>query len=168
MGLSFQKQSNSRRRQRASFADINVTPFVDVMLVLLVVFMITAPLITVGIPVNLPKTKAVQVDDQEEPLVVSIDENNQLFLQKTEVPLEELTAKLMAVTSQNPDAKIHVRGDQKLSYGRIMEVMGVIANAGFHKVSLLAELPSSGVSTPSPVHPARHPSASSQARSKAR
>lgn len=151
MGASLQKPGGSKRRSRAAFSEINVTPFVDVMLVLLIIFMITAPLITVGVPVNLPKTKAAQLNEQDEPLIVSIDAQDRLFLQKTEIKPEELGSKLLAVTNQNPDAKIHVRGDQQLSYGRVMEVMGIISQAGFHKVSLLAELPSSG-SAAAPVH----------------
>lgn len=132
-----------RRHSYGGFADINVTPLVDVMLVLLVVFMITAPMLSVGVPVDLPKTKAAKMNDQVEPLVVTVDAEGKSYLQETELEGEALVARLMAVTGNNPDAKIYVRGDKKLPYGRIMEVMGEIAASGFHKVSLIAEMPTS-------------------------
>lgn len=122
-------------------ADINVTPFVDVMLVLLVVFMVTAPLLTVGVPVDLPKTDAPQISTPEEPIVISIDAKNRIFIQETEVPLEKLAARLGAITGANPDTRIYVRGDRSIEYGRIMEIMGSVSRAGFKKVSLLANLP---------------------------
>ena len=122
-------------------AEINVTPFVDVMLVLLVVFMVTAPLLTVGVPVDLPKTDAKQISTPEEPIVISIDAKNRIYIQETEVPLESLAARLGAITGANPDTRIYVRGDRSIEYGRIMEVMGSVSQAGFKKVSLLANLP---------------------------
>ena len=132
------KRNGSRYRP---MADINVTPFVDVMLVLLVVFMVTAPLLTVGVPVDLPKTDAQQISTPEEPVVITIDANNRVYIQETEVPLENLAARLAAITGANPDTKIYVRGDRSIEYGRIMEVMGSVSQAGFKKVSLLANLP---------------------------
>ena len=122
-------------------SEINVTPMVDVMLVLLVVFMVTAPLRTVGVPVDLPKTDAQQISTPEEPVVITIDANNRVYIQETEVPLENLAARLAAITGANPDTKIYVRGDRSIAYGRIMEVMGSVSQAGFKKVSLLANLP---------------------------
>jgi biopolymer transport protein TolR len=122
-------------------AEINVTPFVDVMLVLLVVFMVTAPLLTVGVPVDLPKTDAQQIATPEEPVVISIDSANRIYIQETEVALENLSARLSAITGANPETRIYVRGDQAIAYGRIMEVMGSVSRAGFKKVSLLANLP---------------------------
>jgi biopolymer transport protein TolR len=122
-------------------AEINVTPFVDVMLVLLVVFMVTAPLLTVGVPVDLPKADAPQIVTPEEPIVISIDAKNRIYIQETEVPLENLAARLGAITGANPDTRIYVRGDRSIEYGRIMEVMGSVGQAGFKKVSLLANLP---------------------------
>lgn len=133
-----------RRPLDANISEINVTPMVDVMLVLLIVFMVTAPLMSVGVPVDLPKTKAAKMNDQVEPLVVTIDAAGKSYLQEMEVSGEALVARLMAVTNNNADAKIYVRGDQKNSYGRIMEVMGAIAAAGYTKVSLLAEIPAPG------------------------
>ena len=135
---------NGTKRNGARYrpmADINVTPFVDVMLVLLVVFMVTAPLLTVGVPVDLPKTDAQQISTPEEPVVITIDAQNRVYIQETEVPLENLAARLAAITGANPDTKIYVRGDRSIEYGRIMEVMGSVSQAGFKKVSLLANLP---------------------------
>lgn len=134
---------NKRRRASPGFTDINVTPFVDVMLVLLVVFMVTAPMLTVGVPVDLPKTKAAKLNDQVEPLVVTVDAQGRSFLQDQEVAGEALISQLMTITGQNKDAKIYVRGDKSLAYGRIMEIMGDIAASGFSKVSLIAEMPGS-------------------------
>ncbi len=122
-------------------SEINVTPFVDVMLVLLIVFMITAPLLTVGVQVDLPKTEAATINDSEEPLVISIDKNGTIFLQETATPLEVLVPRLQAITGENPEVRIYVRGDQAIQYGRVMEVMGRVSVAGYKKVSLLAELP---------------------------
>ncbi|MDF3034260.1 MAG: tolR [Alphaproteobacteria bacterium] len=136
-------RSGSRRRSTGqTFTDINVTPFVDVMLVLLVIFMVTAPMLTVGVPVDLPKTKAAKMNDQTEPLVVSVDAQGKSYLQEVELDGDALIERLIAVSGNNPDAKIYVRGDQKIHYGRVMEIMGVIAAAGFSKVSLIAEMPS--------------------------
>ena len=122
-------------------AEINVTPFVDVMLVLLVVFMVTAPLLTVGVPVDLPKTRAAALTNPDEPLVISINAKGEIFLQESIIPMENLTARLQAVTGQNTEARIFVRGDKGIQYGRVMEVMGSVSAAGYRKVSLLAELP---------------------------
>jgi biopolymer transport protein TolR len=130
-----------RRRYNRPVSDINITPFVDVMLVLLVVFMVTAPLMTVAVPVDLPKTQAHTLSQDKEPLVVSIDADGKVYLQDKPMKLDELVPKLKAVTGANPDARIFVRGDKELAYGRIMEVMGTISSAGFTKVALVAELP---------------------------
>ena len=135
--------ASTRGRRRRTFrpsSDINVTPLVDVMLVLLVVFMVTAPMLTVGVPVDLPKTQAAKMNDQVEPLVISIDANSRVFLQETEMEFDQLIGRLLAITGSNPDAKIYVRGDKGLPYGKIMEVMGAVASAGFNRVSLIAEL----------------------------
>ncbi len=122
-------------------AEINVTPFVDVMLVLLVVFMVTAPLLSVGVPVDLPKTQAATINNPDEPLVISINAKGEIFLQESMIPMENLTARLLAVTGQNPDTRIFVRGDKGIQYGQVMQVMGSVSAAGYRKVSLLAELP---------------------------
>ncbi len=129
------------RRRYQAMSEINVTPFVDVMLVLLVVFMVTAPLLSVGVPVDLPKSEAASINTPDEPLVISINARAEIFIQETPVPLENLSARLAAVTGANPDTRIFVRGDKSIDYGRVMEVMGRISAAGYKKVSLLAELP---------------------------
>ena len=130
-----------RRRGRAPMSDINVTPLVDVMLVLLVVFMITAPLLTVGVAVELPKTEAAQLTDRDEPLVVSVDGAGKVYVQEAEVAFDELAAKLRAILGARNETYIYVRGDKAIAYGRVMEVMGSLAAAGFTKVTLMAELP---------------------------
>ena len=131
---------NGSRRYRA-MSEINVTPFVDVMLVLLIVFMVTAPLMTVGVPLDLPKTKAAQLTDSEEPLVLSVDKDGRIYIQETEIELDQLVPRLLAITNNNPDIRIFVRGDKDLAYGEIMAVMGQVTSAGFKKVALLAKLP---------------------------
>ena len=113
---------------------------------LLVVFMVTAPLLTVAVPVDLPKTNAQSMAQDKEPLVVSIN-NQGVYLQENLTPLEDLVAKLKAITGANPDARIFVRGDKDVSYGQVMEVMGTISSAGFNKVALVAQLPHPGADT---------------------
>jgi len=134
------RASGSRRRYRP-MSEINVTPFVDVMLVLLIVFMVTAPLLTVGVPVDLPKTEAAQLTDEIEPLVVSVRADGTIYLQETEVTADQLVPRLVAVTGAKPDTRIFVRGDRRIMYGAVMEVMGMVSAAGFTRVALLAELP---------------------------
>lgn len=143
--MAAQMMSGGGRRGRRSYyrpvSDINVTPFVDVMLVLLVVFMVTAPLLTVAVPVDLPKTQAQSINQDKEPLVISIDAAGKVYLQEKNMRLEDLVPKLKAITNTNADARIFVRGDKGVAYGRIMEVMGTISAGGFSKVALVAELP---------------------------
>jgi len=122
-------------------SEINVTPMVDVMLVLLVIFMVTAPLLTVGVPVDLPKTQAQTINEPEEPLVVTVAADNRVFLQETELELDKLAPRLVAITRNKPDTRIFVRGDRTVAYGKVMEVMGTINSAGFTKVALIAEMP---------------------------
>jgi biopolymer transport protein TolR len=136
-------RSRSARRSPRLVSEINVTPFVDVMLVLLVIFMVTAPLLTAGVDVDLPQTQAAQATGQDEPLVVSMNAQKKLFLQETELDRDALIARLKAVTSSKPDQRIFVRGDKGLPYGDVMEVMGALSAAGFSKVSLVAEIPGS-------------------------
>ena len=137
--------SNGGGRYKYSrMSEINVTPFVDVMLVLLIVFMVTAPLMTVGVPVDLPKTKAAMITDTEEPLVISVVAEGVIYVQDTPVPLEKLAARLIAITGSNPEIRIFVRGDKSIDYGTVLMVMGRVNAAGFKKVSLLAKLPDQG------------------------
>ena len=121
--------------------EINVTPFVDVMLVLLIVFMVTAPLLTVGVEVDLPKTKAGAINADAAPLVVSIKSDGSLYLQEAVVEPQALIPRLKAISNANPDVRIFVRGDRAVSYGEVLSVMGRIQSAGFEKVALVAKLP---------------------------
>ncbi|GAB5469478.1 MAG: protein TolR [Rhodospirillales bacterium] len=137
-----------RRRRRGGWtpkSEINLTPFVDVMLVLLIVFMVTAPLLTVGVPVDLPQANAQAITTPEEPLVVSVDANGRIFIQELEVTPVSLVPRLEAITDANPETRIYVRGDRVIPYGLVMEVMGMINEAGFRRVALLAEAPTPDV-----------------------
>ena len=127
--------------RRGLITDINVTPLVDIMLVLLVIFMVTAPLLTVGVKVDLPKTKAGAVSGSDEPLAITVNKEGQVFVQNTPTELSGLVPKLVAITGKNPDIRIFVRGDANVNYGRVMEVMGLINSAGFRKVALIARQP---------------------------
>jgi biopolymer transport protein TolR len=151
------RKSQLRGRYRP-LAEINVTPLVDVMLVLLVIFMVTAPLMTSGVNVDLPKTDARPLNSDSQPLTVSIDAHGDIFLQNEKVDLNALVAKLQAIAQSNTDRRIFVRGDKDLAYGRIMQVMGTITQGGFTKVALLAEqaAPAPG-SVPANAAPARAP-----------
>ena len=145
MGASLNRPGGRGGRSRhRPMGEINVTPFVDVMLVLLIVFMVTAPLLTVGVPVDLPKTKAGQISADAAPLVVSIKADGALYLQETAIDAEALIPRLSAVAEANPDVRIFVRGDRAVPYGEVVELMGRIQTAGFERVALIAQLPESG------------------------
>jgi biopolymer transport protein TolR len=131
---------SSRIRGRGVSAEINVTPLVDVMLVLLIVFMISAPLLTVGVPLDLPQSQAKSLDQDREPLTLSVNDKGQVFLQNTEIKIEELVEKLKAVAKAGVDERIYVRGDKKVDYGTVMRVMGRLSAAGFRKVALVTEV----------------------------
>ena len=138
--------AGSGRRQRYKpLAEINVTPMVDVMLVLLIIFMVAAPLMTVGVPVDLPKTQASALNQENEPITITVNPEGKIFLQETEVPLDGLVGQLQAIARNQPqgapERRIFVRGDRAISYGRVMEVMGTISAGGFSRVALLAEQP---------------------------
>jgi len=124
-------------------SEINVTPFVDVMLVLLIVFMVTAPLLTVGIPVDLPKVKASALTDQKDPLEITVKIGGEVFLGESLVEVENLIPRLNAITELNKEARIYVRGDRVVAYGRIMEIMSLVNSAGYTKVALVTENPKS-------------------------
>ena len=123
-------------------SEINVTPFVDVMLVLLIVFMVTAPLLTVGIPVDLPKVKANALTDQKDPIEITIKLDGSIYLGESMVEVENLIPRLNAITDQNTEARIYVRGDRVVAYGRVMAIMSKINSAGYTKVALVAQNPS--------------------------
>ena len=122
-------------------SEINVTPFVDVMLVLLIVFMVTAPLLTVGIPVDLPKVKASALTDQKDPLEITVKIGGEIYLGESEVRVENLIPRLNAITELNKQARIYVRGDRVVAYGRIMEIMSLVNSAGYTKVALVTQNP---------------------------
>ncbi len=139
--------AGKRGRRRAVMSDINVTPFVDVMLVLLIVFMVSAPLLTVGVPLDLPQSQAKSLQQNNEPLTVSVTVDGQVFLQKDQIKLDDLIPKLKAIIDArhgNLDELIYVRGDKKVDYGTMMRVMGRISGAGYHKVALITEVEQSG------------------------
>jgi biopolymer transport protein TolR len=122
-------------------SEINVTPLVDVMLVLLIIFMVTAPLLTVGVPIELPKTEAGASDNQQkEPLTVTVNEAGKIYIQETEISLEDLAPKLMAIAKSGFDETIYIRGDARANYGVLMKVMGRVSTAGFHRISLVTEI----------------------------
>jgi biopolymer transport protein TolR len=141
---------NAGRQRYKPLAEINVTPLVDVMLVLLIIFMVTAPLLTSGVNVDLPKASAAPLNQDSQPLTVSVNAQGSIFLQDTQVELPELVTKLQAIAQGNADRRIFVRGDKDLAYGRIMQVMATITQGGFTKVALLAEQPGG----PAPVQAA--------------
>lgn len=153
MGAQVQGNGNGRkgrfaRARYAPMAEINVTPFVDVMLVLLIIFMVAAPLLNVGVPVDLPKTDAKPITGQDEPLVVSLDSKGDVFLQETKIDLADLATRLKAISGNKPDTRVFVRADKGIAYGRVMEVMGVLTTSGFSKVGLVAEQPAGSAAQP--------------------
>lgn len=118
-------------------SEINVTPFVDVMLVLLIIFMVAAPLLTVGVPIDLPESRASALNSDTQPITVSIRDGGEIYIQETQIPIEEVVAKLEAIAQTGYDERIYIRGDQKADYGTIMQVMGRINEAGFHNLGLV-------------------------------
>jgi biopolymer transport protein TolR len=136
-----------RRHRRAVMSEINVTPFVDVMLVLLIVFMVSAPLLTVGVPLDLPQSQAKSLDQDREPLTISVNSQGQLFLQNSEIKVEDLVPKLKAIIDARGggfDERVYVRGDRKVDYGTMMRVMGRLSAAGYHRVALVTEVEQGG------------------------
>ncbi len=120
-------------------SEINVTPFVDVMLVLLIVFMVTAPLLTVGIKVDLPKVKATALTDIKDPIEITVKLDGEVYIGESKVEVENLIPRLNAITEQNTEARIYIRGDKVVAYGRIMEIMSIINSAGYIKVALITQ-----------------------------
>ena len=130
----------SRRRTTHVMSEINVTPMVDVMLVLLIIFMVAAPLLTVGVAIDLPQTQAKSLDQDREPLTVTVNDKGQVYLQNTDIKLDELVPKLRAVAKNGTDERIYVRGDKKVDYGTVMRVMGRLSAAGYRRVALITEV----------------------------
>jgi biopolymer transport protein TolR len=128
-----------RRSAKEPISEINVTPFVDVMLVLLIIFMVTAPLLTVGVQVDLPETSADTLPKDMEPLTLTINSKGEIFIQETKVEYEKIIAKIMAVSNNRTDTRIYVRGDKTINYGRVLEIMGMLSGSGFTKVALISE-----------------------------
>jgi biopolymer transport protein TolR len=143
------RNGRGRRGNYRPMSEINVTPLVDVMLVLLIVFMVAAPLLTVGVPVDLPKASAPAINENKEPLVVTVNAAGKIYLQETTVEDDSLVPRLRAITNNNPEASIYVRGDKSINYGRVLEIMSMISAAGFSKVSLVAEPPTGKAGKPS-------------------
>jgi biopolymer transport protein TolR len=145
MGMSGGATSSGagrRGRRKAVMAEINVTPMVDVMLVLLIIFMVSAPLLTVGVPLDLPQTQAKSLDQDKNPLTLSVNLKGQVFLNDSEIAVDDLVAKLKAITEARGglDERIFVRGDRKVDYGTVMKVMGRLSQAGFRRVALVTEV----------------------------
>ena len=128
-----------RSSKKEPISEINVTPFVDVMLVLLIIFMVTAPLLTVGVQVDLPETSADTLPEETEPLTLTINAKGEIFIQETKVEYEKIIAKIMAVSNNRTDTRIFVRGDKTINYGRVLEIMGMLSGSGFTKVALISE-----------------------------
>ncbi len=139
-GVSHSTGRGRGRMRRQAMAEINVTPFVDVMLVLLIVFMVTAPLLTVGVPVDLPKTRAPALGQDREPLSVTVQRDGTIYLQKEKIPEAALVDKLKAIAANGYDQRIFVRGDDRVVYGKVMEVMGLLAAAGFTHIGLVTDV----------------------------
>lgn len=137
--MSNPRKSGGRSRRGRPMSEINVTPFVDVMLVLLIVFMVTAPLLTVGVPVDLPQTRAKQLGEDREPLAVTIDNGGKIFLQNTPIAADDLVPKLMAISNNGYNQRIFVRGDKAVDYGKVMQVMGLLNSAGFTRIGLVTD-----------------------------
>ena len=127
------------RPSREPMSEINVTPFVDVMLVLLIIFMVTAPLLTVGVQVDLPETSADSLPEEQEPLTLTINSKGEIFIQEHKVNFDKVVPKILAISKNRTDTRIYVRGDKTINYGRVLEVMGVLSGAGFSKVALISE-----------------------------
>ena len=132
--------NNNTHKKTRVISQINVTPFVDVMLVLLIVFMITAPLLTVGVSVDLPKTKASQLNSKGDPIIISIKKNGELYIQEREIDTLQLLPRLKAISSGNKNLRIYVRGDKDVPYGLVLDTIAKIKSSGFKKVALVAKL----------------------------
>ena len=127
------------RSSKKPMSEINVTPFVDVMLVLLIIFMVTAPLLTVGVQVDLPESAADSLPDEQEPLTLSITSKGEVWIQDYKIEFDKMIPKILAISKNRTDTRIYVKGDKTINYGRVLEVMGMLSGAGFSKVALISE-----------------------------
>ena len=141
MAMQAQRMRNRRHARHVLMSEINITPFVDIMLVLVVILMVAAPLLTLGVPVDLPKASVAPVNQEQEPLILSVDKEGRIYIQESEIEVEALVPRLIAVAETNDELRIFVRGDREINYGRVMEVMGLVNRAGFTRVALIAEAP---------------------------
>ena len=144
MAISVAAGGNQGRRRRGArkhrpMSEINMTPFIDVMLVLLIIFMVAAPLLTVGVPLDLPQTKAAALNIDKQPLTISVKADGKIYLMETPITIEEMGPKLTAIAKSGPDERIYVRGDKAIAYGRVAEVMAAVTAAGYRKVALVTE-----------------------------
>lgn len=140
MGVKLGKRSHRRRRAHAVMSDINVTPLVDVMLVLLIVFMVTAPLLTAGVSVNLPKASSkMLIQKDNAPLEVTVNKEGNVFMGETAVKIDRLNGILSAISQENPDRRVYIRADRSLSYGQVMAVMAVVSSSGFTRIALVSD-----------------------------
>ena len=137
--INYNNSGKGRKQRYTQMSEINVTPFVDVMLVLLIVFMVTAPLLTVGIPVDLPKVKATALTDKKDPIEITVNLEGDVYIGESQVEVENLIPRINAITEQNTEARIYIRGDRIVAYGRVMEIMSMINSAGYVKVALITQ-----------------------------
>ncbi len=137
IGGGFKQRGRRRRARNKVMSEINVTPFVDVMLVLLIVFMVSAPLLTAGVPVDLPDTAAKPLALEKAPITITVDPSGKIFLMDDEVPLGDLVQRLSAIAKDGPEERIYVKGDRSANYGIVMQVMGTINGAGFKHIGLI-------------------------------
>lgn len=140
MAINLNNNTNSRRRRTNLSSEINVTPLVDIMLVLLIIFMVTSPMLVSGISVDLPETTAKPIAGQDEPLIITIDKNRDIYIHETKIEYESLAKKLAAITREKKDSRIFVRGDKNIAYGEIIKVMAEIQSAGYTKVALVSNI----------------------------
>lgn len=140
VGIDMSGKRRRRRRRYAPMSEINVTPMVDVMLVLLIVFMVAAPLLTVGVPIELPQTHAKPLQGDKEPLTITIDTEGKVFIQETEIEIDKIVPKLIAISEGGYDQRIYLRGDRRVNYGTVMKIMSTISAAGFKSIGLVTDL----------------------------
>ena len=136
-GRVSRRRRNRRPQAARAISEINVTPFVDVMLVLLIIFMVAAPLLTVGVPIDLPETRANSLNSDTQPITISVNEAGEIYLQETQIPLDEVVPKLEAIAQTGYEERIYIRGDRNADYGTVMAVMGRINQAGFRNLGLV-------------------------------